>query len=239
MKSSHILAAGLLGMTAFLTGQARADIITFDDLPDMSVVLNHYPRVTFTAGGSDVVLTTAQGGASGFQTSSPFNLICTGIIGSIDCIQDLILTFSTPVDNLSFDAFGNQTPISGLPFPGPPAGPGGTSNGVFATADVYEGGSATPTVTQNLLVTHTQAQVLTANCQVADCLSDPQTLNYTDITKVVLHESAYEATQVGTAYDNFSFTPEGLPTPEPSTLFLTGLCGIAWAGRRFLARKSM
>jgi hypothetical protein len=47
----------------------------------------------------------------------------------------------------------------------------------------------------------------------------------------------------GTAYDNFSFDiQDSNPSavPEPSTLLLTGLCGIVWAGRRrFQARKSV
>jgi PEP-CTERM motif len=74
--------------------------------------------------------------------------------------------------------------------------------------------------------------------ELIDCNPDPQNLAYLGITQVIIHNNVDPA---GTAYDDFSFTPQldTASVPEPSTLLLTGLCGIFWAGRRFLARKSM
>jgi hypothetical protein len=212
---SQISGVALLGV-ALLAGQARASIVTinFDDLGPFVTVTNQYPNVTFSAGNGDVVETTPQNPP---YTGSPANLICTFYAGTIDCAADITLTFATPVDNLTFDAFGNQTAV-GLR---------------FAVADVYQGG-VTPT-SQNLTVSHTQAQDIAANCAIIDCLADPQTLNFTGITKVVIRNNTDPN---GTAYDNFSFDPPDPTAPEPSTLLLTGLCGLVWTGRRFLTRKS-
>lgn len=222
---SQVLAVALLGAAALLTGQARAgtlETINFDNLGDFVTVTNQYANVVFSAMGTgEVVLTTSQNPP---YLGSPPNLICTGVSGGpLDCTHDLILTFSAPVDNLTFDAFGNQTPAPGT----------------FALADVFQNFSATATVTNiPLTVSHTTH----CTAPTSDCAADPQSLPYLGITQVVVHESAFEIVNMGTAFDNFSFTVEQTAppdTPEPSTLFLTGLCGIVWAGHRFLTRKSM
>jgi len=220
---SHVLGVVLLGV-ALLAGQARASIITinFDNLGGFVTVTNQYPSVTFSADGGDVVLTVAQ--APPYQSSQP-NLICTGPVGGpADCTADITLAFTNPVDNLSFGAYGNITAFGGT----------------FAKADVYQGGASPSQANIPLTVKHTKADDTAANCPptAADCVSDPQSLNFTGITKVVIHGNSDNN---GTAYDDFSFSTIASVTtdaPEPSTLLLTGLCGIVWTGRRFLARKS-
>jgi PEP-CTERM motif len=144
------------------------------------------------------------------------------LVAGADCTQDVILSFTTPVDNLTFNAFGNSTPTSGT----------------FAQVDVYQLGVLTH-ANVALLVSH----VPDVTCgffqgQLIDCNPDPQNLAYLGITQVIIHNNVDPA---GTAYDDFSFTLQSdtASVPEPSTLLLTGLCGIFWAGRRFLARKPM
>jgi hypothetical protein len=222
----------LLGV-AFLTGQARAgalETINFDNLNGaplgLDVVTTQYANVIFSASGGDEILVTSQNVASVVNPvpylGSPPNLICTGTApGTIDCSHDITLTFTALVDNIAFTAYGNQTPAPGQ----------------FALADVYQGTIATPILTQQgipLDVSHT------VHCggTTLDCAGDPQALNFTGITTVFIHSNAELPTNGGTAYDDFAFTVEGGGTiPEPSTLLLTGLGGIVWAGRRFLARK--
>lgn len=223
----RMLGIVLLGVS-FLAGQAQANIVNFDDLGNKVAVTNQYANVIFSAGGGDVILTTSQNPP--YLGSAP-NLICTGTAAvgdtpaALDCTQDVILNFTTPVDNLTFDAFGNQTSFGGT----------------FAQADVFHNGSLT---TVPLTVTH----FFNVNCQVTDCNPDPQSLLYLGITQVIIHSNTDNQ---GTAYDNFSFTPQAGPDPgpdpglgpasipEPSTLLLTGLCGIVWASLRFLAPRSM
>jgi hypothetical protein len=216
----QILGVAMLGV-ALMAGQARAGVletINFDTNPvlgNLVTITNQYPNVIFSAGGGDVVMTTSQNPP--YLGSAP-NLICTGPSGGpIDCTHDFTLTFTALVDNIAFTAYGNQTaaPLQ------------------FALADVYQGTIATPVLTHQgipLDVSHT------VHCAspTLDCAGDPQALNFTGITKLVIRGNT---DVMGTAYDDFSFTVEGA-IPEPSTLLLTGLCGIVWAGRRFLARKS-
>lgn len=209
----QILGGALLGV-ALLGVQAQAESINFDNLGPAVIVTNQYPNVIFSSNPGEFVLTYPQ--APPYQSSPP-NLICTGSSGaSIDCTSDITLTFAAAIDNLTFNAYGNQTAFGGT----------------FAVAAIYLGGAVSPTFQQALTVKHTQAQDTTANCQIMDCLADPQALNFIGISKVVIHSNTDPN---GTAYDDFSFAVEG--APEPSTLLLTGLCGIVWAGRRFLGRK--
>jgi len=219
----QILGVALLGV-AFLAGQARAGLletINFDTLGPAVSVTNQFANVVFSAGGADLVLTTAQNPP---YLGSPPNLICTGTItpSAIDCTQDIMLVFSTPVDNITFNAFGNAT----------------TAPGQFAFADVYQGTVASPVLSHPnipLDVSHTTHCGVPGDV-VRDCAADPQSLAFTGITILRIHGNTDPA---GTAYDDFVFTVETSGTiPEPSTLLLTGFCGIVWAGRRFLARKA-
>jgi hypothetical protein len=208
----------LLGV-ALLAGQAQASIITinFDNLPNATVVTNQYTDVTFGSIPGEVIMTWANNPP--FQGSAP-NLICTGTTAplTLDCENNIILTFSVPVSNISFTAYGNQNAD-------------GTS---FATADVFQNNSPTPTQVVPLLVSHTPHTPAICG-STPDCVGDPQTLNFTNITQLQIVNNNDPN---GTAYDDFSFTTQD-PTqaPEPSTLFLTGFCGLAWIGRRILARQ--
>jgi hypothetical protein len=78
----------------------------------------------------------------------------------------------------------------------------------------------------NLLVVHTTH----CGAPSSDCASDPQTISFANMTKIVITPTASEGVNGGTFYDNFSFTQADVVAPELSTLLLTGLCGIAWLG---------
>ena len=196
--------------------QARAEFINFDNLPTgptdgftITNVTNQYLNVTFSASGGDIVMITSQ---AAYNTSPP-NMICTGsVAGVVDCAQDLIMTFSVPVNNLVFDALGNQTAIGGT----------------FATADIFQNFGLAPTTTVQLLV-----QPGGGNHN-----ADHQDLSaFANITKLVIHETTFEAQNAGSSFDNIGFTPADTTIPEPSTLLLTGSLGLLWIGRRFLARQ--
>ena len=221
MKSQvlTVLMPILLGTS--LAGQAGATIINFDDVGDKTTITNQYAGVVFSSTGGDVVLTTAQNPP---YTGSAPNLICTGValpVGTVDCSHDLILNFTAPVNNLQFDAFGNQTPLGGT----------------FALADIFQNGILTQT-NHVLMVTHADHN---AGCPgppntTPDCAADHQDLSaFAGITQLVIHNNTDTN---GTAYDNFSFTAQAAPAPEPSTLFLVGLGGFVLASRRFQVRKS-
>jgi hypothetical protein len=217
---SQLWGTTLLGV-ALLAGQAHASIITinFDDLPNATVIpVGHYTDVNFSSSPGEVIMTWSNNPP--YQGSSP-NLICTGTTSpqALDCMNDVILTFSVPVSNISFTAYGNQNAP-------------GTS---FATADVFQNGNnVTPSQIVSLLVSHTPHTPALCN-GTADCVGDPQTLNFSNITELKITNNTDPN---GTAYDDFSFTTQSSPTaPEPSTLLLTGFGGLLWVGRRFLARQ--
>jgi len=217
-----VLSVALLG--AVLTGQARATVINFDNLSNGTILTNQYAGlgVTFGSSGGDSIYITAQNPP---YTGTAPNLICTGgvplALGTVDCSHDVIINFSSPANNVHIDAFGNQT----------------TTGMTFALADVFQNGVLTHQ-NLNLIVTHTDHN---AGCPgppntTPDCAPDPQDFSaFPGITELLIHNNTDTN---GTAYDNLSFTLAAVPGPEPSTLFLMGFGGFAWAGRRFLARKS-
>lgn len=192
---------------------ASATTINFDGpgLTNFVQVTNQFPGVTFSAGGGDVVLITAQNPP--YEGSVP-NLICTGSAPAggarvIDCTHELILTFDTPVDDLAFTAYGNQTDLGDT----------------FAFLNLtFANGGTVPNIP--LDVSHT------GHCPlVFDCEGDPFDFQLTGITKAVFHGNVDPA---GTAYDDFSFTPESTkaaPEPGAGILVLIGV-GLLTASSR-------
>ena len=228
--------AVLLGLS-FLVGPAQAGLVTINfDGPAFTnfvQVTNQFEDVTFSSSGGDIIMISAQNvppildpTVPPYLGSKP-NLICSGTAAvvvtqtnaNLDCLHDVILTFASPVDNLSFVAYGNQT----------------LAPGSFAQVDIFF--AVGPAIlNMPLHVSHT------VHCDdpTQDCIGDPQNLNFTGITQIRIHNNTDNN---GTSYDDFSFNYEGgTPTqtgtvPEPSTLILTGLCGIFWTGRRYLPRR--
>jgi len=213
-KFGSLVALGIV----LLSQQGQASIITFDNVGDFAIITNQYSGVVFSAGGGDIVVTHSQ--SPPYLGSNP-NIICTAAPSAtgnpnIDCTQDLLVTFTTPVDGLNFDAFGNQTPFGGT----------------FALADIYQNNVLTATIP--LTVSHFPD----ASCTVIDCHADHFDFSaFSGITQLVIRSNTDDN---GTAYDNFSFTADfnQAPVPEPATLLLTGISSLICIFRRRRTVKS-
>jgi len=153
---SRILALALFALVLVVM-PARADLITFDDLTDNTIVTNQYAHVTFSAFGDERVKITTQAAYNGTKP----NFICTGpVAGYIDCTENFVIEFDAAVQNVEFDALGNQTAVGG----------------VFAKVDIYQ--NFVYTATFDMLVTQGNLD------------PDHQDLSaYSDITKLVFHSN--------------------------------------------------
>ena len=85
----------LAATTAAATGQT---VINFDNLNNNDVVTNQYPGVTFSSSAGNQNYAINRPGSA---HTAP-NILCSGPIGGLDCIQDTYIDFSTPVNNLTF-----------------------------------------------------------------------------------------------------------------------------------------
>jgi len=186
-----VATAGLIGVAV----PANANLISFDSLSSGTAVTNQYSAqgIVFSSAGGKRILVTAQ---PQYQSTTP-NFICTGITG-IDCTGTVVFSFTTPVNNLKFDALGNQNAI-------------GTS---FAQADIYQNGFLT---VSNLKLLVSQGNLL----------PDHQNLSaYTNITELMIHNNTDPAgTGYDTISFTPSVTTS---VPEPATwaMMLTGFGGL-------------
>ena len=121
------------------------------------MVANQYAAqgITFSSDAGQALFITTQGACQ----STPPNFLCTGAAsGSINCRSSVICDFAAAVNNLQFDAVGNNNGV-------------GTT---FALADIYQNGA--------LSVTGLQLLVSQGNL-----LPDHQDFStYSNITRVVL-----------------------------------------------------
>ncbi len=182
--------AGALGIAA----SAHANLVDFDNLADGTVVTNQYAAqdITFSSAGGEQMLITTQ---PQYQSTPP-NFICTGTSG-IDCMGTVIFSFATPVNNLKFDAVGNQNAI-------------GTS---FAEADIY----------QNGILTVSDLSLLVSQ---GNLLPDAQDLSaYSNITEVVIHDNTDPA-GTGYDTISFSPASSATPEPATWAMILTGFGGL-------------
>jgi len=77
-------------------------VIHFDDLADRDVVTNQYPTAVFSSTPGNEVAITMQ---SDYNGTKP-NFICANPIGTLECRQETIVDFTTPVSGLTFQALG-------------------------------------------------------------------------------------------------------------------------------------
>ncbi len=196
--------AAALGILA-VAAPAHAAVITFDGLADGNVVTNQFAAdgITFSSAGGQQILITAQ---PSYQSTPP-NFICTGF-ASINCTGTVIFSFSAPVNNLQFDAVGNQNAI-------------GTA---FALADIYQNGILT--------VSNLALLVSLGNLQ-----ADHQDLSaYNDITQLVIHDNTDGAGTGYDTISFTQGVVSEVPEPLTLSLFGAGLAGAA-AMRRRKAQK--
>jgi hypothetical protein len=173
---------------------AYANLINFDELTDGTVVTNQYAAqdITFSSANGEQMLVTTQ---PQYQSTPP-NFICTGTSG-IDCTGTVIFSFSTPVNDLQFDAVGNQNAI-GTP---------------FAQADIYQNGILTVS-DLNLLVSQ------------GNLLPDHQDLSaYNNITEVLIHSNTDPA-GTGYDTISFTAGPSATPEPATWAMMMIGFGGL-------------
>ena len=200
--ASGMTAALLLSCTA-----ASATTITFDNLVNGDVVTNQYAAqgITFSSLGGGQIYITAQ---PSYQSTPP-NFICTGR-GSIDCVGSVILSFVAPVNNLQFDAVGNQNAI-------------GSS---FAFANIY----------QNGILTVSDLPLLVSQ---GNFLADHQDLSaYSNITQLYIHSNTDPAGTGYDTISFTAGSIDSIPEPITLSLFSAGLAGMAAVRRRNKAKTA-
>lgn len=200
--STSINRFALAAITAFAGMSAHATVINFDELSNGTLVANQYAAqgVTFSSGSGQAMFVTTQ---PSFQSTPP-NFLCTGPdTGGIDCAGTVIFDFATAVNNLQFDALGNNNGIGS----------------VFALADIYQNGLLT---VSNLQLTVSQG----------DTLPDHQDFSaYSNITKVVLHDHT-DGGGTGYDTLSFDVASNKVPEPATTALVGIALAGIALSRRR-------
>ena len=90
-----------LALSLFACCDAYADVITFDNLPDSTIVTNQFPGVSFTDG--PVVLAKGVGLEPAFPPVSDPNVIGASQIGTITA------TFTTPVSSVGAFVTGGES----------------------------------------------------------------------------------------------------------------------------------
>ena len=166
MRQTLFAAAAVLGMA--LAAPAGAVTINFDSLTNAALVTNQFAEATFSANAGFAVF--AFGSAATFGTSTP-NFICTGPAGGgIDCVNDVNVAFTNPVNNLSFRALGDD------------------AAGTQALIDVFDAGGLLATVNlvtdaspfvPNLVDLSAYANVTAITIRA---VTDPAGLGYDDFT---------------------------------------------------------
>jgi len=206
MKIHQTIAASAIALCAYGMDTASANVVNFDDLTDGTVVTNQYASqdITFSSANGEQILVTAQ---SEYQSTPP-NFICTGSGNGIDCAGTVIFNFATAVNDLQFDAVGNQNAI-------------GTS---FAEADIYENG----------VLTVSNVQLLVSQ---GNFLPDHQNFSaYSDITEVVIFNNTDPAGTGYDTISFDPLSNSGVPEPATWAMMLIGFGVVGFAMRRPLRK---
>jgi hypothetical protein len=205
----HIIFKQLLGVSflvvagAMVTSSAPATTITFEDLAPGTIVTNQYANVVFSSnGGNYNQVFYIDDPILGPQVSK---FICTG---PVFCTAETILTFLTPVSNLSFELVGDN------------------DSGVVAKVDVFVGGVLNSTV--NISAPGWDGVVNYPPNELIDLTA------FSNISSIRIHSITDTA---GLGWDNFNFTlgASAVPLPPSIVVQLSGLgllSLIAWRRRR-------
>jgi len=103
----HILAVAALGVFLASPALAAPIVINFDDLANGNltgpVVSNQYAGVLFSSTSGNVNYVSTQSAYNGTKPA----FLCSGPVGGgISCVAETVLTFSSAVSDLTFQAMG-------------------------------------------------------------------------------------------------------------------------------------
>src|ERR1022692_4334194 len=102
-KFQKIVVVGLAVALSATAAFGASVVVNFDNLNNGDVITNQYAGVTFSSTSGNVNYVTTQ---PQYQSTPP-NFLCSGPAnGGIDCAQETFLNFSSPVNDLNFDAMG-------------------------------------------------------------------------------------------------------------------------------------
>ena len=186
------------------SGAAHGIVIGFDDLSGGTTVSNQYPEATFSSDAGQSLV------AFSYPTApSPQNIICTAnSSGTLNCTSSLFVSFTSPVNNLSFWAVEpNQF-------------------GAVANVEIYSN-NALVGIVPIIGLSATDGQFGAGNLFVDLSAFN----NVSSIAVVALPgqtgiDNSYGGNGIG--FDSFSFTA----VPSPSSLALLGAGSIVVARRR-------
>jgi hypothetical protein len=197
---------------------ARATTITFEDLSVGTVVTNQYANVVFSSNGAYQNRTVEISVPSiGFESSIYIGTFSSSSLDS-SYFGETILTFLTPVSNLSFEAFGHND-----------------ATGTIAKVDVFVGGAFNST-----------ADVLGVGFDPFGGFEDYANIvvdltAFSNVTSIRIHGITDPQ---GLGWDNFSFNlgagVSELPLPPSIALQLAGfgLLALAWRRTRKLTASA-
>jgi hypothetical protein len=201
MKTMNL---AVLAAVVASSGAAHGIVIGFDDLSSGSFVTNQYTEATFSSDAGRSLVAFSYPNAP-----SPQNIICTAdSSGTLNCTSSLFVSFTNPVNNLSFwaiepnqfgavaniEVYSNNALVGTVPLIGL-----GASAGQFALGNRFVDLSAFSNVSSIAVV------ALPGQTQI---------------------DNSYGGNGIG--FDSFSFTA----VPSPSALALLGAGSIVVARRR-------
>jgi hypothetical protein len=186
------------------SGAAHGIVIGFDDLSGGAFVSNQYADATFSSDAGQSLVAFGYGDAP-----SPGNVICTAdSSGTLNCTSSLFVSFTNPVNNLSFWAIEpNQF-------------------GAVANIEIYSNNALVGTVPLIGLAAADGQFVLGNRFVDLSAFSNVSSIAVVALPGQTAIDDSYGGNGIG--FDSFSFTA----VPSPSSLALLGAGSIAVARRR-------
>jgi hypothetical protein len=204
LKSARLVSGLCIALVAPAI-PARAVVINFDNLGPQVAVTNQYPEATFSSDpGGAAVYTIPLAIPGWYKTSSP-NFICSGTDSTVpDCVHDIFVNFTNPVNQLKFYSTGAND-----------AGPAQANVDVWTTKG-YAGSAPVP---GDGVLFDAQLVDLSGFTNVTkieiDKIVDPYGLGFDDFSFIVS-----------------TVTTNGVPEPSTWAMMLLGFAALGFAGYR-------